>query len=71
MMVEERKDGSPKGRAQRSGARFTTACPEGGRPTTGNANVIEQFVDQMTEALRPAHKDRMFCAMPPRHQTRP
>lgn len=54
-----------------SGARFTTAGPEGGRPADGNANVTEQLVDQMTEALRPARKDRMFCAMPPRHQTRP
>lgn len=56
---------------QRSGARFTTAAPEGGSPTTGTANVTEQLVDQMTEALRPARKDRMFRAMPPRHQTTP
>lgn len=53
------------------GARFTTAGPVGVRPTTGNAQITEQLVDQMTEALRPARKDRMFCAMPPRHQTRP
>ena len=54
-----------------SGARFTTAGPEGGRPADGNANVTEQLVDQMTEALRPARKDRMSRAMPPRHQTIP
>lgn len=53
---------------RRSGDRFTTAAPEGGRTTTGNANVTEQLVDQMTEALRPARKDRMSCAMLPRRQ---
>lgn len=53
------------------GARFTTAAPGGVRPPTGNAQITEQLVDQMTEALRPARKDRMFCAMPPRHQTTP
>jgi len=56
---------------RRSGARFTTAAPEGGSPTTGNANVTEQLVGQMTEALRPTRKDRMSRAMPPRHQTIP
>ena len=54
-----------------SGARFTTAGPEGGRPADGNANVTEQLVDQMTEALRPARKDHMFFAMLPRRQRTP
>lgn len=53
------------------GARFTTAAPGGVRPTTGNAQITEQLVDQMTEALRPARKDRMSCAMPPGRQTTP
>ena len=33
---------------RRSGTRFTTAAPEGGRPTIVNANVTEQLVVQMT-----------------------
>ena len=53
------------------GARFATAVPGGGRPTTGNAKITEQLVDQMTEAQRPARKDRMSRAMLPRHQTTP
>ena len=55
----------------RSGARFTTAAPGGGRPAIGNAKITEQLVDQMTEALRPTRKDRMSRAIPPRHQTIP
>ncbi len=70
MMVEERKDGSPKGRDPSSRGSVYDSRPFGGvRPTTGNAQITEQLVDQMTEALRPARKDRMTCAMPPRHQT--
>ena len=53
------------------GARFTTVAPGGVRPTTGNAEITEQLVDQMTEAQRPVHKDHTFFAMPPRHQTTP
>ena len=34
----------------------TTAAPGGVRPTTGNAQITEQLVDQMTEALRPTRK---------------
>lgn len=52
---------------RRSEARFTTAAPGGVRPTIGNTMVTEQLVDQMTEALRPAHKDHTFCATLTRH----
>lgn len=52
------------------GVRLTTAAPGGGRPTTGNAQITEQLVDQMIEALRPARKDRMFpqCHLVARRQ---
>ncbi|MNF66643.1 hypothetical protein D3C85_1059930 [compost metagenome] len=53
------------------GARSTTAAPGGGRPTIGNAKITEQLVGRMTEALRPARKDRMSCAMLPHRQKTP
>jgi hypothetical protein len=42
--------GARRAETRRSGARFTTAVPGGVRPTTDNAKIIEQLVDQMTEA---------------------
>jgi hypothetical protein len=51
MMVEERKDGSPKGRDPLvSRARYTTAAPEGIRPTAERWIITEPRADPLIEA---------------------
>ena len=55
--------GARRAETRRSGTRFTTAVPEGGRPTIRNAKVTEQLVDQVNEVLRPVRKDHTSCAM--------
>jgi len=56
---------------RRHGARFTTAAPEGIRPTALMKKVTEQLVVEMTEAQPPARKDHTFCAMLLRRQKTP
>lgn len=71
MMVGERKDVSPQGRDPSWRGSVHDSRPRRGRPTTGNANVTGQLVDQITEAQRPVRKDHTFFATLLRRQKTP